>query len=588
VTTAGGAVTLASPGGAIQDGNGAANNVTAGTLTVSGANGIDLDTTITTLSSASVTGTGSIDISNAGALAVNNATTTNGNIALNATGGNLAINNVTAAGDVTLSTTTSGDIMLGTVTSVNTLTITSAGGITDTNGAGANISANTANLTSSANIGTSGDPIETTVGTLNATATAGGIYINETDAVELGNVFAGGGNDVVIANLTGDITVNSVTAVGGMVSLTVPGGAILDGNGSANNVTANSLAVTVATGIGLDTTINTLTSASLTGAGGINISNNGPLSVANATTTNGSIALNATNGDLDITSVNAGGAGAGVTLSTTTSGNVNLGFVTAPDQVTITSAGAITDSNGAANNITTATASLTAATNIGTTPDPLKTAVQTLNATATAGGISITEADGVTLNNIVAGGGNVTIRNTTGDMIINSITATAGGIDLTASAGSILDGNGATNNLTAVADSNLRAWGGVIGLSTDPIEVNINPGMLGVAATGQVGGISVDINGAVLPSNALTSLNSPPGEVIFNSRVPNPSPINLPNLAGIAAELNPQRVNQDDYFTDLLLDVIGKDFFKAQPAYCELDDSLGEKLDPNFCKEDDH
>jgi hypothetical protein len=118
--------------------------------------------------------------------------------------------------------------------------------------------------------------------------------------------------------------------------------------------------------------------------------------------------------------------------------------------------------------------------------------------------------------------------------------------------------------------------------------VNINPGMLGVAATGQVGGISVHINGAVLPSNALTLLNSPPGEVIFNSRVPNPSPINLPNLAGIAAELNPQRVNENDYFTDLLLDVIGKDFFKAQPAYCELDDSLGEKLDPNFCKEDDH
>ena len=205
--------------------------------------------------------------------------------------------------------------MLGSVTSVNTLTITSAGGITDTNGAGANISANTASLTASANIGTSGDPIETTVGTLNATATAGGIYINETDAVELGNVFAGGGNDVMIANLTGDITVNSVTAVGGMVSLTVPGGAILDGNGSANNVTANSLAVTAATGIGLDTTINTLTSASVTGLGSINISNNGPLSVANATTTNGSIALNATNGDLDITSVNAGGAGAGVTLS---------------------------------------------------------------------------------------------------------------------------------------------------------------------------------------------------------------------------------------------------------------------------------
>jgi trimeric autotransporter adhesin len=590
VTTAGGAVTLASPGGAIQDGNGGSNNVTAHNLTVSSSNGVDLDTSVSTLTSANVTGVGSIDISNIGALTVTSATTANGNIALNATGGDLAITTVTAGGsggNVTLSTTTSGAVLLGAVSAPNTVAVNSAGAIADTNGGTNNITAVTANLVAVTNIGASVDPIETTVGTLNATTTVGGIFISEADAITLGNVSAGGGNSVVISNTTGDMRVDSVTAVGATVSLTAPGGGILDGNGSANNVTANSLAVVAATGIGLDTTINALTSASVTGAGSINVSNNGSLSVANATTTNGSIALSATSGDLDITSVNAGGAGAGVTLSTTTSGNVNLGFVTAPDQVTITSAGAITDGNGAANNITTATTSLSGATNIGTTPDPLETAVQTLNATATAGGISITEADRVTLNNIVAGGGNVTISNTAGDMIINSITASAGGIDLTASAGSILDGNGAANNLTAVADSNLRALGGVIGLSTDPIEVSINPGLLGVAATGQVGGVSVDINGTVLPSGALTLLNSPPGEVIFNSRVLNPSPVNLPNLTGIAAELNPQRVNEDNYFTELLLDVLGEDFFKAQPFYCKLDDSLQVKLDSNLCTEDD-
>jgi hypothetical protein len=33
----------------------------------------------------------------------------------------------------------------------------------------------------------------------------------------------------------------------------------------------------------------------------------------------------------------------------------------------------------------------------------------------------------------------------------------------------------------------------------------------------------------------------------------NPSPINLPNLIGIAAELNPQQVNENDHVTDLLL-----------------------------------
>jgi hypothetical protein len=106
-----------------------------------------------------------------------------------------------------------------------------------------------------------------------------------------------------------------------------------------------------------------------------------------------------------------------------------------------------------------------------------------------------------------------------------------------------------------------------------------------VAATGQVGGVSVDINGTVLPSDTLTSLNSPPGEVIFNSRVLNPTPINLPNLTGVAAELNPQRVNEDDYFTELLLDVLGDDLVEAQPLYCKLGGSLRARLDSSLCTE---
>jgi hypothetical protein len=113
--------------------------------------------------------------------------------------------------------------------------------------------------------------------------------------------------------------------------------------------------------------------------------------------------------------------------------------------------------------------------------------------------------------------------------------------------------------------------------------------LLGVAATVQIGEVSVHISGTVSPTNTLTLLNSPPGEVIFNSQLLNPSSINLnlPNLIGIAAELNSQRVNENDYFTDLLLDVLGADFFKAQPLYCKLDDSLQVNLDSNPCIEND-
>jgi len=464
--------------------------------------------------------------------------------------------------------------------------VTAGGAILDGDGSAINITATTANLITASNIGTVVNPLETSVGTLNASTAGGGIFVSEANAVTLGNISAGSGNDIVISNTSGNMTVNSVTTAGGAVTLASPGGAILDGNGAASNVTAGTLTVSAASGIDLDTTITTLSSANVTGTGSIDISNAGTLAVNNATTANGNIALNATGGNLAINMVTAAGIG-DVTLSTTTSGDITLGNVTSPNTLTITSAGGITDTNGAAANISTNTANLTASANIGTSGDPIETTVGTLNATAMAGGISITEADGVTLNNIVAGGGNVTISNTAGDMIINSITATAGGIDLTAAAGSILDGNGAANNLTAVADSNLRALGGVIGLNTDPIEVNINSGLLGVAATGQVGGVSVDINGTVLPSGALTLLNSPPGEVIFNSRVLNPSPVNLPNLTGIAAELNPQRANEDDYSTELLLDVLGEDFVKARPLYYKLDDSLQVELDSNLCTEDD-
>jgi len=73
----------------------------------------------------------------------------------------------------------------------------------------------------------------------------------------------------------------------------------------------------------------------------------------------------------------------------------------------------------------------------------------------------------------------------------------------------------------------------------------------------------------------------------FNSQSANPSPINLPNLIGIAAELNSYRVNENDYFTDLLLDVLSEDFFKAQRFYCKLDDSLKVDPDSNLCTDKD-
>jgi hypothetical protein len=58
-------------------------------------------------------------------------------------------------------------------------------------------------------------------------------------------------------------------------------------------------------------------------------------------------------------------------------------------------------------------------------------------------------------------------------------------------------------------------------------------------------------------------------------------------LISIAAELNSYRVNENDYFTDLLLDVLGDDFFKARSFQCEMDDSLRQKLAADLCHNGD-
>ncbi|MER3424234.1 MAG: hypothetical protein C4293_14440, partial [Nitrospiraceae bacterium] len=186
----------------------------------------------------------------------------------------------------------------------------------------------------------------------------------------------------------------------------------------------------------------------------------------------------------------------------------------------------------------------------GSLADPIETNVGTVNVATTSGGIFLTQAGAVTLNNIMAGAGDIVIRNTVGDMTINTVTATAGGVELTAMAGSILDGDKTSNNITASTNSSLRALGGVIGLGSDPLKVTINGGTLGVEAANQRDNISVTINGTVSPSNTLTLLNSPPGRVLFNGKVLFPlssgtitgserSPIGLGSLLQNSISLNP-------------------------------------------------
>src|SRR5258706_11649467 len=117
--------------------------------------GINLDTTITALTAANVTGTGAIDIRNSGALTVTSATTTDGAITLAADNGTLTLTTVSAGGmgrNVTASTTTAGDISVGRVSAAgDQVSLTAVGSIIDANGATNNVTAS--NLIATAGTG---------------------------------------------------------------------------------------------------------------------------------------------------------------------------------------------------------------------------------------------------------------------------------------------------------------------------------------------------------------------------------------------------------------------------------------------------
>src|SRR5258706_155191 len=134
--------------------------------------GINLDTTISTLSWANVTGPGAIDIGNSGALTVTSATRNDGAITLAADNGTLTLTTVSAGGigrNVTATTTTAGDIAVGSVSATgDQVSLTAVGSITDANG-GAN------NPTASRLTATAGTCIEldTTITTLTAANVSG-------------------------------------------------------------------------------------------------------------------------------------------------------------------------------------------------------------------------------------------------------------------------------------------------------------------------------------------------------------------------------------------------------------------------------
>ena len=480
------------------------------------------------------------------------------------------------AGSGTISLAAYDDVTLGGAAAAAGLETTNATGaavsVTSSNGAildggdtGLDIVANGAGaattLSAATGIGhdgTTSNALEITVADLDAATTANNVEITESDGLTVSRAATGNG-DVTLISTTGNIAVGSaatpaISAGTGTATLTATGGAIDDAaTDTLADINADTIDLNAASGIGAtealelasaptitaDTTTGaiglthaadagtTLSSASIA-TGTIDFAQTGgqTLDVTSAvTSTSGTITITNAGANLTATSVSAGtGAAADgdVSLTTTGSGTVLLGSVSAAaDTVSVSGAAAISDNNGAANNVTALRWNATADSGMGF-GDAIETTIGELNATnATSNTIEVTEADGFTVLQAANTNGDVTLISTTGNVAVDS---TGGGVSadvatgtatVTATAGTITATNATAANEVVAATINLNAVNGTIGAGNQ-LDVNAVTALNADTSTGN-GTITVTDTAGDLPLGVVTTGAVGAGTVTLNA-----------------------------------------------------------------------
>ena len=491
VTAAAGTFNLTATAGAItNDDAGATPDIVTGIANLNAVGGIDVDTTVTSLTAATTGVGGNIQIDETNAITLTSVTTTDGAITVNA-GGTMTAAIVTAGGagrNVSL-TTTVGDVNVGAVTAAgDTATIMAAGaiqGVTDDNTA--DVLASIIDLNAATGIGST-TTLDVTGTTISADTTTGAIDIDSL--------------------ATGAVTVTSLTTGTGSITF--------DQTGSQT------------------------------------------LGVTLATTTDGAIAISNDGGNLTASTVTAGGAN-GITLTTTTSGDVNVGAVTAAgDLVTVTAAGAIQSvtPNGVAD-IVAATIDLNAVTGIGSVGGALDVTGTTISADTTNGNIDIDSlaTGAVTVTSLTTGTGDINFdqtgsqtlgitlaTTTTGDITITNAgatltaaTVTAGGVDgdvilTTTVAGNVLvgsvTGQGAGGSVTINSFGAIEESGGYVGADITAVTIDLNAVTgIGASATLEITGTTIsadttdgniDIDSLATVAVTVASLSTGTGSITFD------------------------------------------------------------------------
>jgi len=488
----------------------------------------------------SLSATGRIGVTAGGAITAASAVTTGG----------------TDSDDIILATT-AGDIEVGTINAAGgaDVRLTSAAAITDAD-TNSSVTADDLSFTAAGAVGAAAAPINTTVAEVlsGSSMGAGGIYLNETDALTLtslnnanglidvtaggvvtaGNVVTTGGtdsDDIILATTAGDIEVGTINAAGDAdVSLT-SAAAITDADANSS-VTGDDLSFTAAGAVGtagsrINTTVAEVLSGSSTGAGGIYLNETDALTLTSLSKANGSIDVKA-GGTLTVD--NSGGANA---ISTVGGGSVTLDANGAASDVRVNDGirsvnGAITVS--ADNDIifeadgdvgsTAGNVRFTADADNGGAASGALTMVDGTVIDAGSGSISLTADGDITLGRLVTTNNSntaVTLTSTEGGIVDGGDT---GGEDVEAATGRLVidavtgvGSTGAIETEVASLDIDNATGGNIVMAETDALTVfkaaQATAGNIQVATGGT---LTVDNAGA---GNAVTTVG--PGTVSLDA-----------------------------------------------------------------------
>ncbi len=324
-------------------------------------------------------------------------------------------------------------------------------------------------------IGTSVRAINTDTGTLSASSGTGGAFVANSDVLNLA-LLNSTGNSVITA--AGTLTAGSVSTGTAALTLNSTGGSVVDDGNAATRIAAGSLTVNAGGAIGssgtrLETNATTLNANAA--AGGI---------YANTSATTSTLqTLISGNGPIDVTTAGAttlgtvtsttSGAGNGITVATTGTGNMTVGSVNAGPAGTVTlktQNGTIASSGS--NNVSAETI-VARAGGSGTASNI------TLRSTAAhldienSGNIVVTQTGRVALDNVGTTGSTIQVTSSSGDIEIGNVrSALTGSTTLSANGGAIVDdGNAGTRLVTGSATLNAAQS---VGTSANRIQASIS------------------------------------------------------------------------------------------------------------------